>query len=163
MAEVVYYMACETHAADIWKPSGGDNDGYIRIKNDTYSSSIFLFDNDKDLNSHPNKVVDIFDKIKLKPNVIVLGHFNNVRGEDWGVSRTVRRSIYQKAFPAAHYVVPKDYIFGGSPFCAADMLDCHSDEEINHHRCFPGPIARIAEQLAANISFAFKQQRDVYA
>ena len=157
LAELVYYWTCETTAADAWKL--WTNDIYVRVKNGTYSASIFLFDNDRDLNFHPDKIVSSFATLKLVPDVIVLGGFNHVDGSAWGLDRIGRRAVYEKAFPSAHYVVPKDEFLGYE--CTAEFNNCIVIANEMHHQCLPGPIARVAEQLVHNISRAF--QHDVFA
>lgn len=146
-AEVITYWACETDSAEIYKLN--HNSMFIRVFDKRIM--VLLIDNDITMNSHPDIVSDLLYKLQLVPNLIILGYFNH----NQGIEPEIRRTVYQMRYPQAQFFVPPmeifQYIADHKLFCPADFYNCTSRSHVGHE-CLPGPIARVVEQLAHNIT-----------
>ena len=104
---------------------------------------LLLLSNEPDYNKYPHITVKLLEEAYLLPDVIVLGWFNGV----FGATQQSRRNVYPHHFKGVQFIT-RPYTFLPDN-CGADFMNCV--EGRGHHQCLPGPMAREAEKLMAEI------------
>ena len=127
---------------------------------------LLLFDNDDSWQNHDSQpVVEFLLAAKMTPSIVVIGSTNRGMASYGGPFCTgckdqhgeVKSKSYTNAFPHTRLVY--DVGRGLPSNCSSKNYDCADSgpgPASVHHTCFPGPVARYAEDLAERINKAYK-------
>lgn len=151
LAEVVYYWLCYDEETLVWFLKPVPNSIFAYHKRT--QSALLLIDNDSPVERNPVKTACSLQRMALSPSVILVGKVNSQ-----GPNVEERTHIYAEAFPdavtlelAENQFLPRD--------CPEHECDAERDGEFNLHKCVPGPIARVVEDMQrfiVNASYSYK-------
>lgn len=127
---------------------------------------LLLFGNDDGFQNHDSApIVDFLKDFKMTPSIVLIGstnegkyQANDGRWLSWCTDcknehherATIKRKQYATAFPKARLIDRTGRILPNN--CRADFKNCPRHKASPYgHTCFPGPLARFAEDLADEI------------